>query len=271
MRSSRLTSRAPVLVVVLALLFVQLACSLSAAQPTATPPPTDTATPTPPPTETPTPTATATNTPQPTPNYTATISARATSDAQAVLDLVGEDLTNYGVSTTGGHLEWQNKDPIDMTVTTYGTYRYEPVDMQKAADFVFQSEVQWDSTSGLAGCGLIFRADDDIKNGAHYEFVLMRLQFQPAWDIEYYKFGEWQATLTGKVLFSNAINDEPGSTNKIAIVTNGNEFTPYVNGEKLQTVTNLALKDGVAALLSYQESGKTECIFSNSWLWVIDD
>jgi hypothetical protein len=52
-------------------------------------------------------------------------------------------------------------------------------------------------------------------------------------------------------------------------VVKGNQFTPYINKDKLMTVTNDKIKNGILGFMVSQESGKTECKFSNScWLWL---
>jgi hypothetical protein len=242
------------------------------------PSPTATNTPVPSPTltatSTLTPTATTrpTSTPRPatetpTPNPTATERAKLRSTLEAALARVSPEMDKVGLNASDGHIEWLNPDPYTLKVSSYGESQVTRFGEKILKDFVLHTEITWNSTSGLAGCGVIFHADDDFQNGGQYDFVLMRLQFQPRWDIEYWKFGRWQTTLTGSLLPSNVINDEPLSTNKVTLVVKGDEFIPYVNGEKLQVVTSDKQPEGYLAFHAWQESGESSCQFSNSWLW----
>jgi len=139
-------------------------------------------------------------------------------------------------------------------------------------DFVLKTKVAWNSTGGLAGCGVTFRAEDDVKDGAHYHLYLMRLQFMPYWDVEYHKFNKWQSTftITGKPLGTDKLNDDKNSSNVISLVARGKEFTPYFNGEKQRPATHDKLTNGNVALLAWHDSGKTTCKYSDTWVWVFD-
>jgi hypothetical protein len=37
----------------------------------------------------------------------------------------------------------------------------------------------------------------------------------------------------------------------------------------MKTVTNTKLEKGIVGLITWQESGVTDCAFSDNWLWVI--
>lgn len=217
-----------------------------------------------------TPEPTATPTPRPTPDYTATVSFKSTSTAEAEFSVVKTELDKLGVPMENGQMAWQVNDVIPMTIDTHDSFVVLPlVDEKKFADFILHSKLSWDSTSGLAGCGVIFRSEDDYDQGGRYAFYLMRLQFQPGWDMEYIKYGYTQEVLTGKTLFTDIINDEKWSSNEITLIVKGSEFTPYINGQKMKTVTNTKLEKGIVGLITWQESGVTDCEFSDNWLWVI--
>ncbi len=242
------------------------------ASPTATSSPIPSSTPTSTSTLTPTSTTRPTSTSRPPtetpkPNPTATERAKLRSTLEAALEKIAPEIDKVGLNASDGHIEWLNPDPYTLKVSSYGESQVTRFGEKSLKDFVLHTEITWNSTSGIAGCGVIFHADDDFQNGGQYDFVLMRLQFQPRWDIEYWKFGRWQTTLTGSLLPSNVINDEPLSTNKVTLVVKGDEFSPYVNGEKLQVVNSDKQPEGYLAFHAWQESGDTSCQFSNSWLW----
>lgn len=269
MLSHRRIAALPLLVLfVFALSAFQLACALftpaatPTLAPTATLPPTETATLVP--THTVTPTCTAT------PDRTATMAVLSTRDAVRQLEKIAPDLEKLGGSTSQGYLGWISDKPIEMTVTEYGQFQYHPVVDTPVSDFIMQVDVKWNTSSGLSGCEIFYRADKDMENGAYYRFPIMRLQAAPAWDLEYFKFNQWQETLTfGKVQFTNFINDKNDDTNRLALVVRGTSMTTYINGEKLMTVDHKKLTDGRILLSTWQESGKTTCSFGDGWVWVL--
>lgn len=181
--------------IALALVFglLQTGCGLGlVATPTETPAPTHTPAPTstPEPTATPVPTDTPVPTPTTTPDVTATAAARATAAMEDKIAKIAPELEKLGIAPDSGSLVWQADDPISMTVTTYMEKTHYQITDDPVSDFVLFTDVTWNSSSGLAGCGLIFRADDDFDVGGQYAFLIMRLQAAPAWDIEYYKWGQ---------------------------------------------------------------------------------
>jgi hypothetical protein len=242
---------------------------------TATTAPTNTSAPKP--TDTPIPTSTSTQTPAPTATATvdiaATAAANKTATAVALDEIVKPDLVDLGINPEDGHLAFISKDDIKLEATSYNEEKKYPLDkLGKVGDFVLKTRVAWNSTGGIAGCGITFRAEDDLTNGAHYSLLLMRLQFMPYWDIEYHKFNRWQATitLTGKAMSTNKLNDDKNSSNVIALVVRGKEYTPYFNGEAQRPASHDKLTDGNIVLMSWQDSGKTTCKYTGTWVWVFD-
>lgn len=231
-------------------------------QPTATPAPTDTpipptATSSPPPTRTPLP---------PTPNRTATAALKATSTAEAHVALITDDLETYGVSPKDGQLGWLDSE-VRVRTDSYGETAYDTnFPDYSVADFVLQSDVTWNTSSGLAGCGFIFRSGKDFQKGKQYQFGFIRLQGRPLFSLEYHENGQFNFGLSG-VKPSFTFKDEQGSTNKVAVVAVGNKLTLYANGNRVSSYTDNRIKEGRVAFMAFQESGETNCYFNNSWLW----
>jgi len=257
---------------VIAAVITACAPKVKAPDPTAPPPPPtveNTATSTPePPTSTPVPTNTPLPTRTPTPDRAATKMAQAEATVQSVVAHIQSEMKALELSSEEGHIEWFAEEKERLSVNTYQESLYATLPVGEVEDYIIHTDVTWDSSSGLAGCGIHFRANEDFQHGGHYDFVLMRLAFQPAWDIEYINFNKWQQTLTGKVMYSDVINDDPWGTNQLTLVVKGKEFTPYINGEKFRTVTHSKLTTGLIAFFAWQESGITHCEFENSWLWM---
>ncbi len=264
-----------------ALLLVSLvlaACSAApAVPPTETPAPTELPTATAVPTDTPVPTATATETPEPTatftatPDLTATAVVEQTATAEAYAALANDVLTEVSVDPAAGHIVWVNEKFPTLMVDSYGEENYHELDdLGEISDFVLHTKINWDSTSGLSGCGIRFRSEEDMDNGAYYTFVMMRLSGAPAWDIEYYKYDQFQNNLTG-VRYTNTINEESNSTNAITIIAKGGEITTWINGERQYVSNYQKLMKGLTAFSAWQELGETTCQFHDSWVWVFDE
>lgn len=233
------------------------------AAPTNTPRPTNT------PTATSTPTPTPTRTP--TPDLTATAQAQIVATAAAQTALIDAELQKYGLSTNEGHLGWMH-DPLMIKVDTYMEDKID-VDYPdySAADFVLQTDVTWEGTGGIAGCGLLLRAEPDFEKGAQYRLFLARLAFRPLWDIEYYKYGRFQSNVMGQVLDAPMLNDKSGDTNRFIVIAQGDKLTVYANGDKMGSAIDGRLERGIVAFYAWQESGENTCTFTNSWLWVLSD
>lgn len=268
----------PIATVVIVLLLFQLACGISSPKPTATLPPANTATLVP---LEDTPELTATKTPEPTatkalptatatPNKTAIAAAKATSDVQEVVDLIADDLEDVGVSADQGRLGFYLPDEVKVSTNSYGGYALRTIGEEPFANFVLQTDVVWNSKSGLAGCLLSFRSEEDVIDGEQYRFYLMRLVNAPMWDFEYWDHGKWQSTMTGDVQFSDSIDDSQDGNNTLTFVVNGNDIIPYINGDEHKSVNSRELSEGFVSLGVFQESGETTCTYSNTWLWVLE-
>jgi hypothetical protein len=99
----------------------------------------------------------------------------------------------------------------------------------------------------------------------------MRLGGRPLWDIEYYRRGDFQSSVTGRILDANDMDSSQGATNRITIIAQGNKIAVYMNGERMGVFTDSKLAEGRIAFMAWQESGETTCTYSNTWLWVLDE
>ena len=183
---------------------------------------------------------------------------------------MADDLEPLGLTLDQGSLGWYQtrQEEIDLYEPKV-YYILSPDKTVTAANFIFSSEITWESSGGLAGCGLVFRADGDIIRGEQYHLLTIRLSGFPGWDIEYWKDGDWQSTLNGRAMTSKAIDQGQGSTNQIVLVADGGTFTVYANGERLGRVLGPALKEGKLGFIGFQDSGTTTCLFDNSWIWIM--
>ncbi len=252
------------------LLLSVTSCVPALSQPTMTlPPPTATITQTPEPTATSTITPTETPTPTATPDWTATAAFRATESMETRLKLIAPSLELAGFTTDSGSLVYDNKKPISLAVESYNSYSPHWVTQQPLKDFILHVNITWDSTSGLAGCGILFRAEDDIERGARYRYDMLRLSGAPGYWMIYEKYNQIQNELIGYTP-NQAINAKPESINTIILVAQGDLFQVYINGAKMREARSSKLSEGGIALLATQESGKTVCQFENIWIWELN-
>lgn len=227
-----------------------------------------------PPTNTPMPTATATLMPTATPtrtatpNLTATVEAAEAAYVEALLKKIEPDLTNYGYTLADGHLIWVNEEPMEITVEDYGTSLFNNLGAPEAENFIIQTSITWNTTGGLAGCGLFFRMSED-EDGPSNQFMMYRLLNAPAWNISFYDKGLWQRFITNWVYPDN-ISDENGTTNVVALVADGRNIYPYINGKKQRLVEDITLTKGYFAISATQDSGVSTCSFADTWIWAID-
>lgn len=254
----------------IALAFTLAACSGALATPTPTAVPTEkpaTATPLPP-TSTPIP-PTPTITPTATPNAQATQSARATATFVAHLVDIAGILDQAGLVPTDGHVAWADFDPHEVRSGDYGYFVYNQIaGNHDYGDFVFHSNVTWDTSTGLAGCGLIFRSEPDLANGEQFVFFTMRLSGAPFWDVELWQYDQPKSSLTGGLKANSAIHVDSNSTNEFLLVAKGHQLTAYANGSRLGAVTILRRDTGRMAVLAWQESGYASCTYDDTWIWV---
>ena len=239
-------------------------------KPTSTPEPTSTPVPTS--TTTPKPTETPAATPTATPDLQATAAAREAEMMAEQLVGIKSEIEGIGYSTDTGELGWLQVEPVEILVDDYMITRIQEFgDSLTAKDFILKTDITWESTSGLAGCGLIFRSERNFKQGAQYELAFLRLSGLPVWFIMYADDGEYLKDVTG-TLTAGAIDQEQGSTNTYILVAEEGKFTLFINDLRIGSYYDYANSrlEGEFAFTGWQESGETSCEFSNTWVWLLE-
>ncbi len=240
--------------------------------PSDTPVPTSTSTATPVPTDTPTPAPTVTRTA--TPNAKATRAAIAAATQAAIDEMVNAELAKFSIDPALGQVVWMYEDAVELDGGGYAQGFYQKIDdLGVLEDFVLQSEITWNTSGGLAGCGFIFRApeDWDVEIGDFYEFTMLRVQYAPVWLFEYWKDGRWEYSMPGGSGVKSAnIEDENETKNIVTLDVVGDTFTVYINGVKERAIQNNKIADGRLAFEVVQNSGTSYCKFENTWVWAYD-
>lgn len=216
-------------------------------------------------------------TPSPTAAPTATLDAQATQSARATATFdahlagIAEALDQVGLVASQGHVAWAGFDPREVRTGNGYVVFNQIAGNQDYRDFVLHSKVTWDTSRGMAGCGLIFRSEPDLANGELVAFITFRISGAPSWNVSFGqlgKLGEPNSSLTGGFKVNSAMHGDVNSTNAYVLVAMGHQLTAYANGSRLGAVTNLTRVAGRMAVLAWRESGHANCTFEDTWIWV---
>lgn len=244
--------------------------SPTSAAPTLTQPPTDTPVPSSTPEPSPTIPPTATNTPALT--RTPTVNAAATQQIEALNKEINSVLTTAGINPESGYLIWKQNEPLDIALNKYQEWIYvELEDDLVASNFILKTDITWESTSGLVTCGFFFRSEKNIEIGKQYIYEMLRLSGMPAWEINFLKNNEYVKSIT-QFQTSSAIHQENGSTNKLILIADEDHFTLYINDMRMGSYYDFSksMVEGYFAFSAWQESGKSSCTFTDTWIWSLE-
>ncbi len=209
--------------------------------------------------------------PTATPDYQATLDHDATLEAQASVGKILDWLSDINIDLPRGYRVPITSDSARLKVTSYMGQEYEKITPDELNDFIIGVDITWNSSSGLAGCGLILRSEADPNRGSSYQFAIRRLSGAGSWDIEYFIDGKYKGNVTGGVRYHKAIDYKQDSTNRVIVTVIGEEYIVYVNGERLSSAYSGVKLDGHVSFLAWQESGNTTCTFNDAWIWAVTD
>lgn len=180
------------------------------------------------------------------------------------------ELRALGIDPAEGKLAWMHP-PITLEVTdfeetTFGNQRIFTV----ASDFVLAADVTWNSGFAESGCGFVARSDGDEENPSQYIIgltrgaqghVLFAEQIEGEVDLDH-----------ATDIYANGIDPafewQNDTTNRMAIVGRGQDFTLYSNGTRLGTVTAVSgFEEGFVAFIAVNRSGGIRCEYNNAYLW----
>jgi len=213
------------------------------------------------------------DTPKPMPTAEPIIALTSTVEAVNVLAELDVHVgANSGVPYQDGYLAWRQTEPVTINMT--GPQK-DVGNLQSIAEdydpknFIFKSRVTWNA-SGILICGIAFRGEPDLNKGKQYQFYFYRLSGLPAYHIDVYEFGRFKNTITGDK-FSDGIDSKNDASNEFVLTVQDNQFTVSINGKRQGDFYDSSnqREDGFLAFLAWQDSGKGNCTFEDSWLWVL--
>jgi len=146
------------------------------------------------------------------------------------------ELTRYGVDSQRGRPGWIH--PL-VTLDINGKYQYDYANQflgTVAADFVVSADITWNTQYGGSGCGFVVRSDGNKDALNQYLVIATRgsnghVVFLTMSDGE---------VVTGQDFYAYGLDPQfdwhNDTTNRLAVVGRGNNFTLYTNGTKLGEV-----------------------------------
>ena len=196
--------------------------------------------------------------------------AAADVEQAAVLEPIKAEVATYGVDPSGGNLGFTHP-PITIEENDFEDFDWRNQNLLTVArDFVLAADVTWNSAFAESGCGFAVRSDGDEENPSQYLIGLTRgaqghvlFANQKEGDVDLNQVTD---------IYANGIDPQfewqNDTTNRIAIVGRGQDFTIYSNGTRLGTITGqLGLEEGFVAFFALNRSGGVRCDFDNAWLW----
>jgi hypothetical protein len=200
-----------------------------------------------------------------TPLPSVTPDSAATAAVEATLAPIRGYLSGYGIDPGQGRLGWAHA-PVTIELQSYGAQDY-ATDFPNIVtrNFVVQADVTWETRTGLAGCGFIFRADQEQN------FYGMGIARGATGVSVFDRFLEGRSVRGSfEVADAPTTNWRNGETNRLAIVAQENAFSLFVNGQFTHQRVDNSLQAGIVAFAALSESGLSICTFNNGWLWILD-
>jgi len=200
----------------------------------------------------------------------AAAAAAAEAEKADLLEPIKAEVATYGVDPNQGNLGFTHP------AISIEENDFEDVDWKNqnlltvARDFVLAADVTWNSAFAESGCGFAVRSDGDEENPSQYLIGLTRGAQGHVLFAEQVT-GDVDLNLVTDI-YANGIDPQfewqNDTTNRIAIVGRGQDFTIYSNGTRLGTITGQAgFEEGFVAFFALNRSGGVRCDFDNAWLW----
>jgi hypothetical protein len=146
------------------------------------------------------------------------------------------ELPMYDLDPNQGQFGWAH-DPVTLEVEGYqqtafaNDYQHIP-----AGDFAMAADIIWDTQYGTSGCGFMFRSDGNQNKPNQYHVMVSRAGlghavFMAVADGEMANYKDFYIRDEDR-----SFDAQNGSTNRLAIVAQGNIIVIYTNGVKIGEV-----------------------------------
>lgn len=195
----------------------------------------------------------------------------ATATTQARLPIEAE-LPIYGVDPARGKVGWIHP-PLTLQTEGYLQYTYGGEYITTVArDFVLVADITWNTRFGSTACGFVLRSDGNEE--AFNQYIVLATRFTPG-HVEFLimQDGEIRDDEVTDIVpsrFDPLFQWQNDTTNRLAVVANGNTFTIFTNGTQIGQVSpSIDFERGFMAFVALNESGDTTCRYDNAWLWTL--
>jgi hypothetical protein len=194
----------------------------------------------------------------------------AQTERAATIEPIRAEVASYGVDPNDGDLGFTHP-PISIAVTDFEDSDFANQNLFTIArDFVLVADVTWNSAFAESGCGFALRSDGDEEALNQYIMGMTRGAQGHVLFAEQVE-GDVDLNLVTDI-YANGIDPQfewqNDTTNRMAVVGRGQEFTLYSNGTRLGTVTGKAgFEEGFVAFIAVNRSGGIRCDYNNAWLW----
>jgi hypothetical protein len=194
----------------------------------------------------------------------------ANAEQAAILEPIKAEVASYGVDPNQGNLGFTHP-PVTIEENDFEDVDWKNQNLLTVArDFVLAADVTWNSAFAESGCGFAVRSDGDEEDPSQYLIGLTRGAQGHVLFAEQV-VGDVDLNLVTDI-YANGIDPrfewQNDTTNRIAIVGQGQNFTIYSNGTRLGTITGqAAFEEGFVAFFALNRSGGVRCHFDNAWLW----
>lgn len=198
--------------------------------------------------------------------------AAATATA-AVLAPIQAELPTYGIDPNDYRLA-HIYEPVTLVAEGYRQYSYDENFLRiPVRNFVMAADITWTTRFGFAGCGFVVRSNADLE--ALNQYMIFAIRYGDG-RVLFTAVRDGQADLDETVNTYAPSNDPSfdwrnDSTNRLAVVGRGDTFSIYGNGSKLVDIQATAgFLEGAVSFVALNESGSTQCEFTNAWLWLLE-
>lgn len=209
-------------------------------------------------------------------NFAATQAALGAVDAEfaaataAVEAPIRAELATYGVDPSVGRVGWIHP-PADMVVEGYKQFDYiNQFAGTLAADFVVSGDITWNTDTGISGCGFVIRSNGQEEALDQYMVIITRGGSGTAFFV---KMADGEVIRQDNV-YANGIDPafewQNDFTNRLTVVGRGDTFSIYTNGTFIADYTASEYDRGFIFMVALSESGRTQCQFNNTWLWLME-
>jgi hypothetical protein len=189
--------------------------------------------------------------------------------ATAVAPILSE-LAAYGVDPSQGQVAWIHP-PARLDVTGFEQFDYINEFLATVArDFVVSADITWNTRFGESGCGLVLRTDGNQDALSQYLVIATRAANG---HVFFARMDAGELELV-KDMYARGIDpaftSANDTTNRLTVVARGPLFTIYTNGTQVGQFEDDTYDRGFVALTALNRSGRTQCQFDNTWLWLFD-